>query len=81
MYRTVAMATVIGTVICWSALAFGQTTKDPVTVLPDTNITGVYQKPSAFYILQPGALQYEALKVEQTFIDALKKTIEEEDVF
>lgn len=41
-------------------------------------IRGTIEKPEAFYILSPSSLDYASLDAEESFLDALWDTVEEE---
>jgi len=46
--------------------------------LDETVIKGRIQKPEAFYILQHANLKYEKLTPKQSFLEELKKSVEED---
>lgn len=68
----VSLVLTLGTLV--SGVAWGQ----DVIQLDDLEVTGEIEKPEAFYVLRASDLEYESLEMEDSFLQELYDTVEEE---
>lgn len=77
----IAVVLVGSTVMLFAGMALDAdeaSAQQGVINLDETVIKGRIQKPEAFYILQHANLKYEKLTPKQSFLDELKKSVEQD---